>query len=59
MIHSTIWPQYTNVTERQPGQTDRTDTHTSKQANVTSTLIYPKVILVKILPFASYFDNYF
>jgi len=23
LIHPTIWPQYTNVTERQTGQTDR------------------------------------
>jgi len=25
LIHSTVWPQYTNVTDRQDKQTDRTD----------------------------------
>ena len=25
LIHATVWPQYTNVTERQTGQTDETD----------------------------------
>jgi len=25
LIHPTVWPQYTDVTDRQPGQTDRTD----------------------------------
>jgi len=25
LIHLTVWPQYINVTDRQAGQTDRTD----------------------------------
>jgi len=30
LIHSTVWPQYTNVTSRQTGQTDRTDNVSEK-----------------------------
>ena len=33
VIHPTVWPQYTNVTDRtgQTGQTDRTDRQTDRQ----------------------------
>jgi len=34
LIHPTVWPQYTNVTDRQVRQTDRqTDRHTDRQDN--------------------------
>ena len=35
LTHATVWPQYTNVTDRQTGQTDMTDTQGSDSIELT------------------------